>query len=128
MIDTREKRIEKVKEKNKAKEEKRKLREEEKKVLNNINVNYAWLSSRLLTKERKYEKNIPQEIRRPLAQALVALDIQTANSVKAEQREIKKTGTPTGAALKLHKLRDAMREISKEKEYHLSCGIQRTVW
>ena len=117
MIDTREKRIEKVKEKNKAKEEKRKLREEEKKVLNNINVNYAWLSSRLLTKERKYEKNIPQEIRRPLAQALVALDIQTANSVKAEQREIKKTGTPTGAALKLHKLRDAMREISKEKEY-----------
>lgn len=117
MIDTREKHIEKVKEKNKAKEEKRKLREEEKKVLNNINVNYAWLSSRLLTKERKYEKNIPQEIRRPLAQALVALDIQTANSVKAEQREIKKTGTPTGAALKLHKLRDAMREISKEKEY-----------
>lgn len=117
MIDTREKRIEKVKEKNKAKEEKRKRREEEKKVLNNINVNYAWLSSRLLTKERKYEKNIPQEIRRPLAQALVALDIQTANSVKAEQREIKKTGTPTGAALKLHKLRDAMREIAKEKEY-----------
>lgn len=117
MIDTREKRIEKVKEKNKAKEEKRKLREEEKKVLNNINVNYAWLSSRILTKERKYEKNIPQEIRRPLAQALVALDIQTANSVKAEQRKIKKTGTPTGAALKLHKLRDAMREISKEKEY-----------
>ena len=117
MIDTREKRIEKVKEKNKAKEEKRKLREEEKKVLNNINVNYAWLSSRLLTKERKYEKNIPQEIRRPLAQALVALDIQTANSVKAEQREIKKTGTPTGAALKIHALRDAMREISKEKEY-----------
>lgn len=117
MIDTREKRIEKVKEKNKAKEEKRKRREEEKKVLNNINVNYAWLSSRLLTKERKYEKNIPQEIRRPLAQALVALDIQTANSVKAEQREIKKTGTPTGAALKLHKLRDAMREISKEKAY-----------
>lgn len=117
MIDTREKRIEKVKEKNKAKEEKRKLREEEKKVLNNINVNYAWLSSRLLTKERKYEKNIPQEIRRPLAQALVALDIQTANSVKAEQREIKKTGTPTGAALKIHALREAMREISKEKEY-----------
>lgn len=117
MIDTREKRIEKVKEKNKAKEEKRKRREEEKKVLNNINVNYAWLSSRLLTKERKYEKNIPQEIRRPLAQALVALDIQSANSVKAEQREIKKTGTPTGAALKLHKLRDAMREIAKEKEY-----------
>ncbi len=118
MIDTREKRIEKVKEKNKAKEEKRKRREEEKKVLNNINVNYAWLSSRLLTKERKYEKNIPQEIRRPLAQALVALDIQTANSVKAEQREIKKTGTPTGAALKIHALREAMREISKEKEYH----------
>lgn len=117
MIDTREKRIEKVKEKNKAKEEKRKLREEEKKVLNNINVNYAWLSSRLLTKERKYEKNIPQEIRRPLAQALVALDIQTANSVKAEQRAIKKTGTPTGAALKIHALREAMREISKEKEY-----------
>lgn len=117
MIDTREKRIEKVKEKNKAKEEKRKRREEEKKVLNNINVNYAWLSSRLLTKERKYEKNIPQEIRRPLAQALVALDIQTANSVKAEQREIRKTGTPTGAALKIHALRDAMREISKEKEY-----------
>ena len=117
MIDTMEKRIEKVKEKNKAKEEKRKLREEEKKVLNNINVNYAWLSSRLLTKERKYEKNIPQEIRRPLAQALVALDIQTANSVKAEQREIKKTGKPTGAALKIHALRDAMREISKEKEY-----------
>lgn len=117
MIDTREKRIEKVKEKNKAKEEKRKLREEEKKVLNNINVNYAWLSSRLLTKERKYEKNIPQEIRRPLAQALVALDIQTANSVKAEQRSIKKTGTPTGAALKIHALREAMREISKEKEY-----------
>ena len=117
MIDTREKRIEKVKEKNKAKEEKRKRREEEKKVLNNINVNYAWLSSRLLTKERKYEKNIPQEIRRPLAQALVALDIQTANSVKAEQRKIKKTGTPTGAALKIHALRDAMREISKEKEY-----------
>lgn len=117
MIDTREKRIEKVKEKNKAKEEKRKRREEEKKVLNNINVNYAWLSSRLLTKERKYEKNIPQEIRRPLAQALVALDIQTANSVKAEQRAIKKTGTPTGAALKIHALREAMREISKEKEY-----------
>lgn len=117
MIDTREKRIEKVKEKNKAKEEKRKRREEEKKVLNNINVNYAWLSSRLLTKERKYEKNIPQEIRRPLAQALVALDIQTANSVKAEQREIRKTGTPTGAALKIHALREAMREISKEKEY-----------
>lgn len=117
MIDTREKRIEKVKEKNKAKEEKRKRREEEKKVLNNINVNYAWLSSRLLTKERKYEKNIPQEIRRPLAQALVALDIQTANSVKAEQREIKKTGTPTGAALKIHALREALREISKEKEY-----------
>lgn len=117
MIDTREKRIEKVKEKNKAKEEKRKLRNEEKKVLNNINVNYAWLSSRLLTKERKYEKNIPQEIRRPLAQALVALDIQTANSVKAEQREIKKTGTPTGAALKIHALREALREISKEKEY-----------
>lgn len=117
MIDTREKRIEKVKEKNKAKEEKRKRREEEKKVLNNINVNYAWLSSRLLTKERKYEKNIPQEIRRPLAQALVALDIQTANSVKAEQREIKKTGAPTHAALKIHALRDAMREISKEKEY-----------
>lgn len=117
MIDTREKRIEKVKEKNKAKEEKRKRREEEKKVLNNINVNYAWLSSRLLTKERKYEKNIPQEIRRPLAQALVALDIQTANSVKAEQREIKKTGTPTGAALKIHALRDSLREISKEKEY-----------
>ena len=117
MIDTREKRIEKVKEKNKAKEEKRKRREEEKKVLNNINVNYAWLSSRLLTKERKYEKNIPQEIRRPLAQALVALDIQTANSVKAEQREIKKTGTPTGAALKVHALRDSLREISKEKEY-----------
>ena len=117
MIDTREKRIEKVKEKNKAKEEKRKHREEEKKVLNNINVNYAWLSSRLLTKERKYEKNIPQEIRRPLAQALVALDIQTANSVKAEQRSIKKTGAPTGAALKIHALRDAMREISKEKEY-----------
>lgn len=117
MIDTREKRIEKVKEKNKAKEEKRKRREEEKKVLNNINVNYAWLSSRLLTKERKYEKNIPQEIRRPLAQALVALDIQTANSVKAEQREIKKTGTPTGSALKIHALRDSMREISKEKEY-----------
>lgn len=117
MIDTREKRIEKVKEKNKAKEEKRKRREEEKKVLNNINVNYAWLSSRLLTKERKYEKNIPQEIRRPLAQALVALDIQTANSVKAEQREIKKTGAPTHAALKIHALRDSMREISKEKEY-----------
>lgn len=117
MIDTREKRIEKVKEKNKAKEEKRKRREEEKKVLNNINVNYAWLSSRLLTKERKYEKNIPQDIRRPLAQALVALDIQTANSVKAEQREIKKTGTPTGAALKIHALREALREISKEKEY-----------
>lgn len=117
MIATRDKRIEKVKEKNKAKEEKRKQREEMKKVLDNINVNYAWLSSRLLTKERKYEKNIPQEIRRPLAQALVALDIQTANSVKAEQREIKKTGTPTGAALKLHKLRDAMREIAKEKKY-----------
>ena len=117
MIDTREKRIEKVKEKNKAKEEKRKLRNEEKKVLNNINVNYAWLSSRLLTKERKYEKNIPQEIRRPLAQALVALDIQTANSVKAEQRSIKKTGAPTGAALKIYALREAMREISKEKEY-----------
>lgn len=117
MIDTREKRIEKVKEKNKAKEEKRKRREEKKKVLYNINVNYAWLSSRLLTKERKYEKNIPQEIRRPLAQALVALDIQTANSVKAEQREIKKTGTPTGAALKIHALRDSLREISKEKEY-----------
>lgn len=117
MIDTRDKRIEKVKEKNKAKEEKRKRREEEKKVLNNINVNYAWLSSRLLTKERKYEKNIPQEIRRPLAQALVALDIQTANSVKAEQREIKKTGAPTHAALKIHALRDSMREISKEKEY-----------
>lgn len=117
MIDTREKRIEKVKEKNKAKEEKRKRREEKKKVLYNINVNYAWLSSRLLTKERKYEKNIPQEIRRPLAQALVALDIQTANSVKAEQREIKKTGTPTGAALKIHALREALREISKEKEY-----------
>lgn len=117
MIDTRDKRIEKVKEKNKAKEDKRKRREEEKKVLNNINVNYAWLSSRLLTKERKYEKNIPQEIRRPLAQALVALDIQTANSVKAEQREIKKTGAPTHAALKIHALRDAMREISKEKEY-----------
>lgn len=117
MIDTREKRIEKVKEKNKAKEEKRKRREEEKKVLNNINVNYAWLSSRLLTKERKYEKNIPQEIRKPLAQALVALDIQTANSVKAEQLEIKKTGAPTHAALKIHALRDSMREISKEKEY-----------
>lgn len=117
MIDTREKRIEKVKEKNKEKEEKRKQREERKKVLDNINVNYAWLSSRLLTKERKYEKNIPQEIRRPLAQALVALDIQTANSVKAEQREIKKTGTPTGAALKIHALREALREISKEKEY-----------
>lgn len=117
MIDTREKRIEKVKENNKAKEEKRKRREEEKKVLNNINVNYAWLSSRLLTKERKYEKNIPQEIRRPLAQALVALDIQTANSVKAEQRKIKKTGAPTHAALKIHALRDSMREISKEKEY-----------
>lgn len=117
MIDTRDKRIEKVKENNKAKEEKRKRREEEKKVLNNINVNYAWLSSRLLTKERNYEKNIPQEIRRPLAQALVALDIQTANSVKAEQREIKKTGAPTHAALKIHALRDAMREISKEKEY-----------
>lgn len=117
MIDTREKRIEKVKEKNKAKEEKRKRREEKKKVLYNINVNYAWLSSRLLTKERKYEKNIPQEIRRPLAQALVALDIQTANSVKAEQREIKKTGTPTGSALKIHALREAMREISKEKAY-----------
>lgn len=116
-IAIRDKRIEKVKEKNKAKEEKRKRREEEKKVLNNINVNYAWLSSRLLTKERKYEKNIPQEIRRPLAQALVALDIQTANSVKAEQREIKKTGAPTHAALKIHALRDAMREISKEKEY-----------
>lgn len=116
-IAIRDKRIEKIKEKNKAKEEKRKRREEEKKVLNNINVNYAWLSSRLLTKERKYEKNIPQEIRRPLAQALVALDIQTANSVKAEQREIKKTGAPTHAALKIHALRDAMREISKEKEY-----------
>lgn len=116
-IAIRDKRIEKLKEKNKEKEEKRKRREEEKKVLNNINVNYAWLSSRLLTKERKYEKNIPQEIRRPLAQALVALDIQTANSVKAEQREIKKTGTPTHAALKIHALRDAMREISKEKEY-----------
>lgn len=116
-IAIRDKRIEKVKENNKAKEEKRKRREEEKKVLNNINVNYAWLSSRLLTKERKYEKNIPQEIRRPLAQALVALDIQTANSVKAEQREIKKTGAPTHAALKIHALRDAMREISKEKEY-----------
>jgi murein DD-endopeptidase MepM/ murein hydrolase activator NlpD len=117
MIDTREKRIEKLKEKNKAKEEKRKRREEKQKVLYNINVNYAWLSSRLLTKERKYEKNIPQEIRRPLAQALVALDIQTARSVKMEQREIKKTGTPTGAALKIHALREAMREISKEKEY-----------
>lgn len=116
-IAIRDKRIEKVKEKNKAKEEKRKRREEEKKVLNNINVNYAWLSSRLLTKERKYEKNIPQEIRKPLAQALVALDIQTANSVKAEQRKIKKTGKPTVAALKIHALRDAMREISKEKEY-----------
>ena len=117
MIDTREKRIEKLKEKNKAKEEKRKRREEKQKVLYNINENYAWLSSRLLTKERKYEKNIPQEIRRPLAQALVALDIQTARSVKMEQREIKKTGTPTGAALKIHALREAMREISKEKEY-----------
>lgn len=117
MIDTREKRIEKVKEKNKAKEEKRKRREEEKKVLYNINVNYAWLSSRLLTKERKYEKNIPQEIRKPLAQALVALDIQTARSVKMEQREIKKTGTHTGSALKVHALREALREISKEKEY-----------
>ena len=117
MIDTREKRIEKVKEKNKEKEEKRKQREERKKVLDNINVNYAWLSSRLLTKERKYEKNIPQEIRRPLAQALVALDIQSANSIKAEQREIKKKGVPTGAALKLHALRDSMREISKEKAY-----------
>lgn len=116
-IAIRDKRIEKVKENNKAKEKKRKRREEEKKVLNNINVNYAWLSSRLLTKERKYEKNIPQEIRRPLAQALVALDIQTANSVKAEQRKIKKTGTPTGAALKIHALRDSLREISKEKEY-----------
>lgn len=117
MVATRDRRIKKLKEKNKAKEEKRKRREEEKKVLNNINVNYAWLSSRLLTKERKYEKNIPQEIRRPLAQALVALDIQTARSVKMEQREIKKTGTPTGSALKIHALREAMREISKEKEY-----------
>lgn len=117
MIDTREKRIEKVKEKNKAKEEKRKQREERKKVLDNINVNYAWLSSRLLTKERKYEKNIPQELRRPLAQALVALDIQSANSIKAEQREIKKKGVPTESALKIHALREAMREISKEKAY-----------
>lgn len=117
MVATRDRRIKKLKEKNKAKEEKRKRREEKQKVLYNINVNYAWLSSRLLTKERKYEKNIPQEIRRPLAQALVALDIQTARSVKMEEREIKKTGTPTGAALKLHKLRDAMREIAKEKEY-----------
>lgn len=117
MVATRDRRIKKLKEKNKAKEEKRKRREEKQKVLYNINVNYAWLSSRLLTKERKYEKNIPQEIRRPLAQALVALDIQTANSVKAEQREIKKTGTPTKAALKIHALREAMREISKEKEY-----------
>lgn len=117
MVATRDRRIKKLKEKNKAKEEKRKRREEKQKVLYNINVNYAWLSSRLLTKERKYERNIPQEIRRPLAQALVALDIQTARSVKMEQREIKKTGTPTGAALKIHALRDAMREISKEKEY-----------
>lgn len=117
MVATRDRRIKKLKEKNKAKEEKRKRREEKQKVLYNINVNYAWLSSRLLTKERKYEKNIPQEIRRPLAQALVALDIQTARSVKMEQREIKKTGTPTGAALKIHALREAMREISKEKEY-----------
>ena len=117
MLDARDKRIEKVKEKNKAKEEKRKLREETKKVLDKINVNYAWLSSRLLTKERRYDKNIPQEIRRPLAQALVALDIQSANSIKAEQRSIEKTGVPTGAALKLHALRDAMLEISKEKEY-----------
>ena len=117
MVATRDRRIKKLKEKNKAKEEKRKRREEKQKVLYNINVNYAWLSSRLLTKERKYEKNIPQEIRRPLAQALVALDIQTARSVKMEQREIKKTGTPTGAALKIHALREALREISKEKEY-----------
>lgn len=117
MVATRDRRIKKLKEKNKAKEEKRKRREEEKKVLYNINVNYAWLSSRLLTKERKYEKNIPQEIRKPLAQALVALDIQTKRSVKMEQREIKKTGTPTGSALKIHALREALREISKEKEY-----------
>lgn len=117
MVATRDRRIKKLKEKNKAKEEKRKRREEKKKVLYNINVNYAWLSSRLLTKERKYEKNIPQEIRKPLAQALVALDIQTAMSVKMEQREIKKTGTPTGSALKIHALREALREISKEKEY-----------
>lgn len=117
MVATRDRRIKKLKEKNKAKEERRKLREEKKNVLYNINVNYAWLSSRLLTKERKYEKNIPQELRRPLAQALVALDIQTSRSVKKEQREIKKTGTPTGAALKIHALREAMREISKEKAY-----------
>lgn len=117
MVATRDRRIKKLKEKNKAKEEKRKRREEKQKVLYNINVNYAWLSSRLLTKERKYEKNIPQEIRRPLAQALVALDIQTARSVKMEQRELKKTGTPTGSALKIHALRDSLRKISKEKEY-----------
>lgn len=117
MVATRDRRIKKLKEKNKAKEERRKRREEKQNVLYNINVNYAWLSSRLLTKERKYEKNIPQELRRPLAQALVALDIQTARSVKKEQKAIKEKGKPTGAALKIHALREAMREISKEKAY-----------
>ena len=109
-------RIKELKAKERAKKEERKEKEKRKKYVEKINDKYKWFTDRLQKKERALEKNIPEVLRQPLANALAVMDIQSKGSVKAEERNIKKFGTSIKSAQALHVLHSTLVSLAENGE------------
>lgn len=96
-------------EKREAQREKKRNYQERMKSWGHIQKNYDYLSKRLLDPKKDEGKNIPENLRVPLAKVLKEFDLQTERSAKLE--ETKGTSKATAA---LRELRNEIAKIASE--------------
>ena len=99
---------EQIKRKHKEKEQKRRDRAARKKSWNKITEDYNWLVERILNPTET--KPMPEALRKPLAEILCTIDLQTERSKELQE----KTGTIAQKTLKMTELRATLADFAKQ--------------
>ena len=105
-----EKEISRLKENRKNADAKRRARREHRTLYDRILKEYKDLTHRLLNPSKDKTKNIPEQLRQPLAQMLYCFDLEKERSKKLEEMYM----IPTRSQLNFRQLKDAMEQVVKE--------------
>lgn len=116
------------KEKTKRNEQKEKTRSYKARMKSwgHIESNYNYLQKKLLNPKKEEGQNIPEALRKPLAEVLAEFDLQTERSAKLEE----KRGKKAMSTAKLDKLKSALERVASEdgsKDFMCHSSLFRTL-